>query len=229
MEAEEEWYWRQRARWILVRDYRRENGGEGPEWLPGEVLHDDVLVHPAFALVLNTRSTPWWDVPVMVEKEGWGEWGHAAKEEVAWAWVVRVRHNFRTFGVREFEWKYPGWKRHHELPRLGQYLQVELVSEYFLWQEQCQWTEQWWWDILVLEWKERRQVLEMALEWEAARVLRRRYGVLPPRWPYRWREYLRAVRGGLQVAVSRWARRREEEFEGGELGVNAVDGARPCG
>ena len=81
----------------------------------------------------------------------------------------------------------------------------------------------------MLEWKEKRQLLEMALELEAARDVRRRYGALPPRWPYRWREYLRAVRGGLQVVVSRCARRREEGFWQERCVVHVVGEAKFCG
>ena len=60
--------------------------------MPVEVLNENVQVRPSGALVWNTQSTPWWDVPSMTE-EGWIRYEvPQVTEKMAWARVVRVKH-----------------------------------------------------------------------------------------------------------------------------------------
>ena len=55
-------------------------------------------------------------------------------------------------------------------------------------------------------------MMSMAWEWEAAKFSKRRYRALLPHWPCCWREYLRGMGGGLQVAMSERARRKVVEW-----------------
>ena len=165
----------------------------------GLVLGDE-LVPPAFDLFWNTPEDPLWDVPLVVAR---GEWRtEPLNVDVAWAWVVQVRDEWRGVRLRleEMEVRYPGWRRQYPLPERHQYLEVVRMSEWEMWVDQRQGREQWIRQ-LAGDW-----IVETgrrwADEWAAAQGWWRVWGVLPPRWPYAWREYLEAIQDGRLPEVS---------------------------